>query len=180
MQPKLRYAALLIGICTWLISGTNLSAQSSSPPWQWTTEMGSSLSFTGLNIHLSGVLRRGKHALVLGPKWVLSDSFLIQNGPWGWELAYRWYLLESQRLRSFARAGYQGAFLGRTVNRRQIRVHEVHAGYGLEFQLGPRLALGNTLGLGWAIERSRDRGRDEVFGLDGFSVLGKVYLGWRW
>ncbi len=179
MQPIPSKLALLISTMLCLVGWTNLSAQSSSPNWQWTGEMASSLSFTGLNLHLSAVARRGSHALVLGPKWALSDSYLVQNGPWGLELAYRWYVLEGERLSSFARVGYQGIFMNRTVNNRKIRVHEGHLGYGLQWKLGTRLSLGNVLGLGWVFEQSRDEIRNEVFTLDGFSVLVKLYMGWR-
>lgn len=126
------------------------------------------LAFSGFNAGLTLEVQRGRHGLYAGPKISLADSYLPRQGPFGAVLGYKFYVLpdyncvgrfsffvnldyQLQRYRAFDRDG------NRTRHRNAL--HEVFAGYGLEYRINNRWRVNNVLGFGgfWEIYRNATR-----------------------
>ena len=148
-------------------------------PVQFGVEAGTSLSFTGLNVSLAANAEWGPHEFFAGPKWVASDTYLVGRGPWGIEAGYRWNGLRGKKMLAFASVNYQAAFLSTGDPERKVRVQEGHLAYGFQWKLARHLRIGNAIGLGGVIERSRVNGRSQGDPLTGFSLLFKLFASYH-
>ena len=146
--------------------------------WKPEIELGTGLSFTGYNLNLAAVWTMGDNVFHLGPKLVLSDTYLITEGPWGLHLGYRRFLARSNKLTTFAALDYQllltEPFGG--VEKGKNATHEFHFSYGLEYRLGNYWTVGNQLGLGGYLERLIDPLTEAKQTYQGFSTLARVYI----
>lgn len=174
---RLRRSPVQYLIGAFLFFYIHLSAQETKPVITWGVEAGPSISFSGINSYLAATAQLGNHELFIGPKWVLSDSYLISRGPWGLDIGYRWNMVRQKRRSAFVSVEYQSVYQNTGSSNRKITVHETHLVYGFQWQLGERWKLGNSLGLGGVMEKSRDIISGEVNNLGGFSVLFKIFVG---
>ena len=144
-------------------------------------EVGSSFSFSGFSVQLSYVLNAGHHDFYLGPKLLISDSYLPTAGPFGGQLGYRYHWLESTKLRSFINFDYQ-ITLWKPYDPQDMgtnglnRIHEIHLAYGIQFQLAEHWSIGNQLGVGTYVEQFIDVQEQETNSFSGFSSLVKGYV----
>ncbi len=153
-------------------------AQAQKSPIRFAIEGGTFFSFAGLNVSLTPMIALGDHEFYLGPKWVLSDTYLLSRGPWGIDLGYRWNMVQRNKIQGFANVEYQAAFLRPAGNGRKTVVQELHAAYGLQWQLSNQWKIGNSIGLGGVQETSKQP-NGTIARLDGFSFLFKLFLNYR-
>ena len=171
----LAFGLALLFLC-WTLP--DLAAQD-SPNVRFGVEAAPFISFAGLNFNLAATAQMGKHEFYLGPKWVLSDTYLIERGPWGIDLGYRWNLAPDQKLRGFFNIEYQTAFLRPAGNGLKTTIQELHGGYGFQLAMGDHWNLGNSIGLGGVRKQSRVAGSEETYGLTGFSFLLKFFVNYQ-
>lgn len=153
-------------------------AQAQKSPIRFAIEGGTFFSFTGLNVSLASTIILGDHEFYLGPKWVLSDTYLLNRGPWGIDLGYRWNMVQRNKIQGFANLEYQAAFLRPAGNGSKTVVQEMHGAYGLQWKLSDKLKIGNSIGLGGVVEKSKLL-NGTTYRLDGFSFLFKLFLNYR-
>ena len=138
------------------------------------------LAFSGVNTGLTFEVQRGRHALYVGPKLSLADSYLPSKGPFGGIGGYKFYFLpdyncvgkfgffanidyQLQRYRAFDRDG------GRTS--RYNSLHEFNIGYGLEYRLSNRWRVNNVFGFGRYWEIYQNATRDAEYRQTGYNRL---------
>lgn len=139
-------------------------------------ETGPSISFSGINYHALAKVEWKSHELILGPKIVLSDTYLLARGPWGLNLGYRWNMVRQAKRMAFVAVEYQSAFLRAGLSNRKVTVHETHLTYGFQWQLGQRFRIGNGLGVGSFLEKSKHLITGQSNTLSGFSVLFRLFV----
>ncbi len=169
---------MILGLLFSTVGSLRAQSDSLDTSWKMAVELGTGLSFTGYQANLAFLMRKGDHSLFAGPKLVYSDAYLLTDGPWGLHLGYRYRLAQRQRFQTYASLAYQVTWMENFVPNADGKnsVHEFHFAYGLEYQLGTRWTIGNSLGAGGYLERLRDPFRDRINTFNGFSAHVRLYL----
>lgn len=167
-------------LCLWPLLAI---AQPEEPvkTWRWGLEWSSSLSYTGLGSGLTGQWQQGRHLAYAGPRLLVSDSYVPGQGPWGLQLGYQYHWVREGRWQSFVNIDYQLSWY-QPYNPQQLpvsgrnRVHEFHLAYGIQYQLGPPLYLGSTLGVGGYLEQLLDVRENQRRSYRGYSNLLRLFV----
>lgn len=124
-------------------------------------ETGVALSYSGLHSNIAFLLKNKKNEYYVGLKLNLSDSYLLQKGPFGIQLGYRRTVIAVSKFSSSVSLDYQ---LVQTAlyNALMIDVqkknwlNELHLSYGLAYRLSKKLWIGSSFGFGLYIESNYD------------------------
>lgn len=124
-------------------------------------ELGFALSYSGLNTNAAFLLKNKKNEYYLGLKLVLSDSYLLQKGPFGIQLGYRRTTVAAKKWSSSLGLDYQ---LTQTALYNPLAIdikkknwlNELHLSYGLAYQLSKKVWIGSSFGFGLYIESNYD------------------------
>lgn len=146
--------------------------------WKTGIELGTGLSFTGYNANLAFVLQHQDHSFWLGPKLVLSDTYLLSKGPLGLHTGYRYILSQNNRLQSFVSGEYQVIFFEPFAPdiKGKNTTHELHFSYGLRIPLVGGLSVGNSLGFGGYWERLIDPFDQKTNVFEGLSTQIRIFV----
>lgn len=113
------------------------------------------ISYTGANTYLTlgGAYR--KHLVYIGPKLVVSRSFLPGKMMWGGNIGYSFSVIENERWNGFLNADYQLTQYRNKGILKSNDIHEITGGLGLNYFFVPqRFSIGLTMGSGIRMERS--------------------------
>ena len=143
------------------------------------------LAFSGFNSALTVELQRGRHALYLGPKVSLADSYLPGDAPLGLTSGYKFYFLPDYncvgRFGFFLDLNYQFQAY-KAFNRDGSRskklndLHEFFAAYGLEYRLSNRWRVNNEFGFGRYVQRYYNTSSADTYQQSGYNRLVRVEL----
>lgn len=86
------------------------SSKNGKPHWSGGIGMSYGLSYTGFNMYLMPEVTYGKHNLAIGPKYVVSDSYVPYKNVWGYNITYRYDIMTYKHWRSGISANFQSAF----------------------------------------------------------------------
>jgi len=147
-------------------------------------ELGTGLSYSGIQTNLAFVGFYKGNEFYLGPKITVTNAYLPQNGPWGIQGGYRRILISKEKLTSFVNLDYQLAFR-KPYNPTQLvvntwnRIHEFHLHYGFTFKVFNRFYIGNQIGIGAYLEKNIDLIEDIQRSFSGFSSQFKLFFQYR-
>lgn len=116
------------------------------------------VSYTGANAYmaLGGAYR--KHLLYIGPKLVVSRSFLPGKMMWGGNIGYSFSVIETNKWNAFLNADYQLTQYRNTGVLQPNTIHELTGGLGLNYFAVPqRFSIGLKIGSGVHIDKSYNR-----------------------
>lgn len=107
------------------------------------------ISYTGLNTYvtLSGAYKR--HMFYIGPKAVVSKSFVSGKMLWGGNLGYNFAVIDQERWITWVNLDYQYTTYRLPASIKYNTIHEITGGLSLNyFAIPQKLAVGITLGTG--------------------------------
>ncbi|MBL7717414.1 MAG: hypothetical protein JNL72_01155 [Flavipsychrobacter sp.] len=116
------------------------------------------ISYTGINTYvtLAGAFRR--HMIYVGPKAVLSRSFLPGRTLWGANIGYNFAIIDQDRWVTWLNVDYQHTAYRVPAQIKYNSIQELSGGLSLNYFAVPqRLAIGVTLGTGIYFENSYNR-----------------------
>ncbi|GEO06583.1 hypothetical protein AAE02nite_42470 [Adhaeribacter aerolatus] len=171
-------------VCLLGISAKQTKAWAQAPTkLQLGSSVSTSLSYTGLSVSAGLGVKWNNLALLLGPRFLLTDSYRLASGPWGGAAAFYYYtsFSASRRLQGFANLDYQNSFqrpycpTGDCRGKRNT-TQEVSLGYGLQYGLSTRLSVFNAINVGLYHESVASRFRDDNLQVQGLNMLVKLGL----
>ena len=138
-----------------------------------------SLSYTGFNFSLGVRAEKDKFSAYLGPKLVLSDSYLATEGPFG--LAGSFFFFPNGRDRKFSsfanfdyQVNFQKAFCPTgNCSAKTNFTHEYTLGYGFVYQV-KRVGLMNAINIGRYSENFYNQLTLQRFKNSGYNTLIKI------
>jgi hypothetical protein len=116
------------------------------------------VSYTGANAYatLGGAYR--KHLVYIGPKLVVSRSFLPGRMMWGGNIGYSFSVIEINQWNAFLNADYQLTQYRNTGVLQPNSIHELTGGLGLNyFPVPQRFSIGLKIGSGVHVYKSYNR-----------------------
>lgn len=164
----------------------NASAQKEDRPLtQWGISAAINYSFSGISIFANGEFQKGPNIFYAGPKFPVSRTYLPLKGPWGINLGYRYEYNKSltKVVSFFFNLDYQlvhsRAFSQDYRVRKRNYVHEIFAGYGVQFQIARELYLANMMGLGAYYENYFNPDLDSRKSYLGYDNIIKFFINYR-
>ena len=152
---------------------------------RWGLEASSFLSYSGYNFRLAGLLKHARHELYVGPKLVLSKSYLPKEGTWGAQIGYRYYWVQENQWQAFVNVDYQQSWYApynpldlEVDGKNQIK--EAHLSFGVFKGFGENWRIGSQIGVGFYLEQNKDLVAQVTREYSGYSNLVSLFVTHVW
>jgi hypothetical protein len=138
-------------------------------------EFDQSLSYTGINLHVLAGTDFAKFEVYAGPKFIISDQYLITDQAYSINLGTRYNVLESEKWKAFFNLDFNMTWMkayDRIVKSSDTynTLMEIYLGYGLSYRINDSFSVGNVMGYGKYMEKFNNLAQDtteEYSGLTG-------------
>ena len=152
--------------------------------WRYFVSTSAVLSFSGINSNITAEIGKGRHFYYIGPKISLADQYLPSTAPLGFVTGYRFVFLKERRPGTFNfffnldyQLQYHKAFRSSAnLPKRYNALHELNAGYGLQYHISKRFTIANVLGYGRYLEVFKNPKTNSSIKFDGYNRMLKVQL----
>jgi len=170
-RPTPAFYRLLLFLFTYqLISSQGFAQTNKTSEWQGGISLSSGLSYTGFNLYLMPEVSYGKHNLAIGPKYVVSDSYVPYKNVWGYNISYRYDVIAYKHWRSGISADFQSSFYkpnnpyNLEIGNKHNKIHEMFVVLSLFYHFGfeNRYYAGLDIGSGFFSESYHDLVADKV------------------
>ena len=165
---------------------TNSYAQTAdSVKWHYAVGTAGVLAFSGVNANITAEAAYKRHTLYIGPKMSVADAYLPSTAPFGFTAGYKFFINTEPGITGkfdfFVFLDYQleyhKAFRGNdNLPKRYNTLHELNAGYGLQYNISDKLAVNNVLGFGRYQEVFRNPRTGTEAKFDGWNRMVRVQL----
>lgn len=117
------------------------------------TSAATAVSHTGWNAYVSLGAAYKRHVLYIGPKAVLSKSYIPGKILWGLNAGYLFSVIDQERWNTMINVDYQNVMYRAPATTKYNTIHEMTGGLCLNyFPIPQRLSIGLTLGAGIFME----------------------------
>lgn len=143
------------------------------------------LSYVGYSALLLLEYERKTHGFYIGPQYLMSSSYMPQNGPFGLAGGYKFYFINSlKRWKVYLNADYKNYIfrsykgLGQLGSKRNF-IHEINIGYGMQYMLSDKFYVGNSIHFGKYFESYYNYRQHERYGINGYNGLIRIFVKYR-
>ena len=151
----------------------------------WGVEGSPFLAYSGYSFRIGGIFRSARHEIYAGPKLVFSKSYLPEEGAWGAQIGYRYFLVQENKWQAFVNADYQQTWYAPYAPRGvevdgTNQIQEAHLAFGVFRDFGAHWRLGSQIGAGVYFEQNEDLVAQVTRSYSGYSNLLSLFVTYMW
>lgn len=143
-------------------------------------EFGQSLSYTGINVHLLGGMTVKDFEFYLGPKFIVSDQYLITDQAFSVNGGTRYVVLAGEKWKAYINLDLNSTWMkayDRVVDSDEYNtLLEVYLGYGVSYRLNETFTVGNIMGYGKYMETFHNLAQGTTEEFSGLTGIIKFFL----
>lgn len=112
------------------------------------------LTYTGYSTILAFEYEKKKHSFYAGPRFSITNSYLLKTMPAGLNFGYRYFFLSDlKRWKVYSSIDYllysYKAFKEQnTSGKKRNFIHEINLSYGVQFKISEKFYVSNSIGVG--------------------------------
>ena len=144
-------------------------------------EFGQSLSYTGINAHLLGGTTIKDFEVYLGPKFIISDQYLITDQVVSINAGTRYIVLSGEKWKAYFNFDFNITWMEaydryNTSSGKYNTLSEYYFGYGLSYRLNKSFSIGNIMGYGKYVEVFNNIGQNSTEEYSGMTGMFKLFI----
>jgi hypothetical protein len=148
---------------------------------QYFFEFAQSLSYTGINAHLLGGTTIGDFEVYVGPKFIVSDQYLVTDQVISVNAGTRYIVLSGEKWKSYFNFDFNITWMeayesGASSSDTYNTLTEYYFGYGLSYKINPTFTVGNIMGYGKYVETFHNLAQDSTEEFSGMTGIVKFFI----